>query len=97
MGVSCVSGEVDGRLIAEIPALPGVIAYGSTPAEARTKAAALALDVIADRLDREEITPAVAVGLIARIMAAQLDGEERANTDTFASRGAMSSRWRGHR
>lgn len=43
--------EDDGRWIAEITALPGVMAYGSTEAEARQKAAALAFRVIAERLD----------------------------------------------
>lgn len=44
----------DGRWIAEIQALPGVMAYGTTPAEARDKAAALAFRVIADRLEHGE-------------------------------------------
>ena len=49
--------EKDGRWIAEIPALPGVLAYGATEAEARAKATALALRVIADRLDNGETLP----------------------------------------
>jgi predicted RNase H-like HicB family nuclease len=43
--------EDDGRWIAEIPALPGVLAYGATEAEAFAAAEALALRVLADRLD----------------------------------------------
>jgi predicted RNase H-like HicB family nuclease len=48
--------EEDGRWIAEIPALPGVLAYGSTKADANAKAKAQvpALRVIADRLEKGE-------------------------------------------
>jgi predicted RNase H-like HicB family nuclease len=46
--------EVDGRWIAEVPALPGAIVYGATKAEAVAKAKALALHVIADRIDHGE-------------------------------------------
>ena len=42
--------EDDGRWIAEIPALPGVMAYGVTRSEAESKAEAMALRVIAERL-----------------------------------------------
>jgi predicted RNase H-like HicB family nuclease len=49
--------EDDGRWIAEIPALPGVMAYGATQAEARNKAEALALRVIADRIEHGERVP----------------------------------------
>lgn len=51
-----VDREVDGRWIAEVPALPGVIVYGRTEAEAILKAKALALHVIADRIDHGEDT-----------------------------------------
>jgi predicted RNase H-like HicB family nuclease len=40
--------EDDGRWIAEIPALPGVMAYGATRSEAESKVEAMALRVIAD-------------------------------------------------
>jgi predicted RNase H-like HicB family nuclease len=49
--------EDDGRWIAEVPALPGVLAYGGSESEARAKAQALALRVIADRLDHGEPLP----------------------------------------
>ena len=49
--------EDDGRWIAEIPALPGVLAYVANEMEARAKAQALALRVIADRLDNGEPLP----------------------------------------
>jgi predicted RNase H-like HicB family nuclease len=46
--------EEDGRWIAEVPAWPGVLAYGATKAEAGAKVKALALRVIADRLENGE-------------------------------------------
>jgi len=49
--------EDDGRWLAEVPALPGVMAYGTTEAEARDKVKVLALRVIADRLDNGEPLP----------------------------------------
>ncbi len=49
--------EDDGRWIAEVPALPGVLAYGNTKADANAKAQALALRVIADRLENGEKLP----------------------------------------
>ena len=49
--------EDDGRWIAEVPGLPGVLTYGATEAEARDKVKALALRVIADRLDHGEPLP----------------------------------------
>lgn len=49
--------EEDGRLIAEVPALPGVMAYGKTEAEARSRVKALALRVIADRFENGEPLP----------------------------------------
>jgi predicted RNase H-like HicB family nuclease len=49
--------EEDGRWIAEVPALPGVLAYGASETEARARVQALALRVIADRLDHGEPLP----------------------------------------
>ena len=46
-----IEREDDGRWIAEIPALPGVMAYGDNRNEALSKAEALALRVMADRLE----------------------------------------------
>ena len=43
--------EDDGRWLAEVLELPGVLAYGRTHEEAITKAQALALRVLADRLE----------------------------------------------
>jgi predicted RNase H-like HicB family nuclease len=52
-----IDREEDGRWIGEISELPGVLAYGATEAEARTKVAALALHVIADRIEHGEPVP----------------------------------------
>lgn len=44
--------EVDGRWIAEIPNLPGVMAYGKTKQEAQRKVYAIALRTLADTVER---------------------------------------------
>ena len=49
--------EKDGRWIAEVPDLPGVMAYGGSRKEAISKAEVLALRVIADRLEHGEAVP----------------------------------------
>jgi predicted RNase H-like HicB family nuclease len=48
--------EDDGRWIAEIVSLPGVMAYGATKQEAESKVQAIALRVIADSLERDHST-----------------------------------------
>lgn len=52
-----IEREEDGRWIAEVSDLPGVLAYGKTREEAIAKVEALALRVIADRLDHGESIP----------------------------------------
>lgn len=52
-----IEQETDGRFIAEIPALPGVMAYGSSREEAVARVEALALRTLADRLEQGEATP----------------------------------------
>lgn len=49
--------EQDGRWIAEVPELPGVLAYGQSSAEAKARVQALALRVVADRLEHGEAGP----------------------------------------
>lgn len=49
--------ETDGRWIADIPALPGVMVYGKTRKQALAAVEALALRVIADRLEHGEAVP----------------------------------------
>ena len=46
--------EVDGRWIAEVVELPGVLKYGASQAEAIAQAEALALRVVADRIEHGE-------------------------------------------
>ncbi|MBF0181598.1 MAG: type II toxin-antitoxin system HicB family antitoxin [Magnetococcales bacterium] len=48
--------EVDGRWLAEVLELPGVMTYGRTPEEAIAKVEALALRVLAERLENGETT-----------------------------------------
>jgi predicted RNase H-like HicB family nuclease len=49
--------EDDGRWLAEVPQLPGVLAYGSSREEAMSRAQVLALRVIAERLEHGEAAP----------------------------------------
>ena len=52
-----IEREDDGRWIAEVPELPGVMAYGDSRNEAIAKAEALALRVLADKLEHGEEIP----------------------------------------
>ena len=52
--------EEDGRWIAEVPALPGVLAYGETRDQAIAGVEVLALRVLADRLENGEEIPDLA-------------------------------------
>jgi predicted RNase H-like HicB family nuclease len=60
MGLSVeIEREEDGRWIAEVPQLPGVLAYGQSREEAIARAQALALRVIAERLEHGEAAPGI--------------------------------------
>ena len=52
-----VEREEDGRWMAEIPDLPGVMVYGQSREEATSKVKALALRVLADRLEHGGTVP----------------------------------------
>ena len=52
-----IEREVDGRYVAAIPELPGVLAYGTTEDEAASKAEVLALRVLAEQLELGEAKP----------------------------------------
>ncbi|HYT87187.1 MAG TPA: type II toxin-antitoxin system HicB family antitoxin [Gemmataceae bacterium] len=52
-----VEQEEDGRWLAEVPALPGVMVYGQTRQEAVERVQALSLRVLADRLEHGESIP----------------------------------------
>ncbi|MCC6422700.1 MAG: type II toxin-antitoxin system HicB family antitoxin [Phycisphaerales bacterium] len=54
-----IEQESDGRWIAEVPDLPGVLVYGQTRDEAVRKAQALSLRVLAERLEHGEALPQV--------------------------------------
>ena len=52
-----IEQEDDGRWIAEVPKLPGALAYGQTRKEAIARVKALSLRVLADRLENGETVP----------------------------------------
>jgi predicted RNase H-like HicB family nuclease len=52
-----IEQEADGRWIAEVPDIPGALVYGNTPQEATARVQALALRVLADRLEHGELAP----------------------------------------
>jgi predicted RNase H-like HicB family nuclease len=54
-----IDQETDGRWIAEIPQIPGAMAYGSTRQEAILRAEALALRVLAERIEHGETSPEI--------------------------------------
>ena len=54
-----VEQEEDGRWIAEVPVLPGLMAYGANREEAIAKVKALSFRVLADRLDNGEDIPGI--------------------------------------
>ena len=55
-----VEREEDGRWLAEVVELPGAMAYGASREEAVARAQALALRVIADRIEHGEAVPDLA-------------------------------------
>jgi predicted RNase H-like HicB family nuclease len=52
-----LDSEEDGRWIAEVTELPGVMCYGRTRVEAISNTERLAIDVIADRIANQELPP----------------------------------------
>jgi predicted RNase H-like HicB family nuclease len=52
-----IEREEDGRFLASVPELPGVMAYGDTEEAALRKAKAIALQVLADMLESGEVLP----------------------------------------
>jgi len=55
--------ESDGRWIAEIPQVPGALAYGKTKEEATNKAYAIALRSIADDVEHSQEEPPNSISL----------------------------------
>ncbi len=58
-----IEREEDGRWLAEVPQLAGVLAYGTTASEALSKAEVLALRVLAERIEHGEAEP-VAINFV---------------------------------
>ena len=54
-----IEQEKDGRWIAEIPQIPGAMAYGRTREEAVSRVEALALRVLAERIEHGEMSPVI--------------------------------------
>jgi predicted RNase H-like HicB family nuclease len=52
-----IEREEDGRVLASVPDLPGVMAYGSVEEEAVRKVKSIALQVLADRIESGEDVP----------------------------------------
>lgn len=58
--------EDDGRWLAEVPQLPGVLAYNLTRDEAMARAQVLALRVLAERLEHGESAPeSISISVVA--------------------------------
>src|SRR3954466_8285530 len=76
-----IDREEDGRWIAEINAIPGVMVYGQTRAEAVAKVQALALRVIADRLEHGEPIPQLPA-LFSVAVSAWVDGPPRRRSES---------------
>ena len=49
--------EADGRWLAEVSTLPGVMTYGQTQTDAVARVQAMALRVLAERLEQGEAVP----------------------------------------
>ena len=56
-----VDREEDGRFLASVPDLPGVMGYGQTPEEATRKVKAIAVQVLADLMSGEDVPDALKV------------------------------------
>jgi predicted RNase H-like HicB family nuclease len=54
-----IEREEDGRWIAEVPELPGVMVYGATREKAIAMVEALALRIMAERLEHDEKIPEI--------------------------------------
>ena len=54
-----IEKEKDGRWIAEIPQIPGAMTYGRTRAQAVSRVEALALRVLAERIEHGETSPLI--------------------------------------
>ncbi len=58
-----IERETDGRWIAEIPEVPGALAYGDTEEQAISKAYAIALRAVADEVEQSRQAPPQSISL----------------------------------
>jgi predicted RNase H-like HicB family nuclease len=54
-----IEQEADNRWIAEVPSIPGALAYGQTRQEAVSRVETLVLRILADRLEHGESAPEI--------------------------------------
>jgi predicted RNase H-like HicB family nuclease len=76
--------DKDGRWIAEVSDLPGVLAYGQTKKEAIDRSKALALRVLADRLQTGEAIPSINQLFTMKIDPALLEPRDEWERKLFA-------------
>jgi len=62
-----IERETDGRWMAEIPEVPGAMAYGATEHEATVKAYAIALRTVADSVEQSKEDPPNTINLVRAI------------------------------
>jgi predicted RNase H-like HicB family nuclease len=72
--------EDDGRRIAEVPELPGVLVYGKTQDDAILRVKALSLRMLADHIDHGESLPPTI--LIASSPSAHMDRQEQCDENS---------------
>lgn len=89
-----VEREEDGRILASVPELPGVMAYGATELEAVRKAKAIALQVLADMIESGEKTSPNPSGFcLPRERVACQPKQNESMQLCCGSAGALKSRW----
>jgi len=93
-----IEQETDGRWIAEIAQIPGAMAYGSTREEAIARVEALALRVLAERIEQGELSPEIAQ--VFSVAAAWVSGGRSRRAESWLPwwrlAGALSANLVGH-
>src|SRR5260370_37406613 len=84
--------EDDGRVLASVPDLPGVMAYGSSEEEAVRKVKSIALQVLADMIESGEEVPAPLKVLFAARALGAPPKEREAMRPCCGSGGSLNSR-----
>ena len=83
--------EEDGRWFAEVPELPGVLAYGASSDEAMARAQVLALRVLAERLEHGETRPQPITISVATVRASGRPPRLVASLRPFSASGGNST------